>query len=86
MDEPRIEFPCDYPIKVIVVAEPNILKEVVAVVEKYDARITADKVEQQPSKQGNYVSLRYDLWATGTAQLEKLFLDLKKIQAVRMVL
>ena len=86
MDEPRIEFPCDYPIKVIVQMGPDVVDEIIHAIKKYDAKITRDLIEQNPSKNGNYVSLRYQLWATGKPQLEKLFSDLKQNKAVRMVL
>jgi len=86
MDEPKIEFPCDYPVKVIVEAGENIVQVVIDIVKTHDDRLTPEKISQNPSRNGKYTSVRFDLWATGKPQLEALFTDLKKCEAVRMVL
>ncbi|HIG44364.1 MAG: DUF493 domain-containing protein [bacterium] len=87
MDEPpRIEFPCSYPVKVIVQTGPDVLDEIVRIVEGYDDSISISTVTQKPSRLGNYVSVRFELWATGEPQLQALFSELKKCKAVRMVL
>tara|TARA_R110002072_G_scaffold150059_2_gene298180 strand:+ start:32163 stop:32420 length:258 start_codon:yes stop_codon:yes gene_type:complete len=85
MDAPKIEFPCDYPIKVILDNDPAALLSVEAVVRQYDPRLE-EKIEVLPSKKGNYVSMRFGFWATGKPQLEALFAELKQLSAVRMVL
>jgi putative lipoic acid-binding regulatory protein len=87
MDEPPlIEFPCTYPIKVIVEVGPDVVKEIFDTVRRYDENISRDKLTEIPSKKGNFVSVRFNLWATGKPQLQALFEDLKKCKAVRMVL
>ena len=83
---PRIEFPCNYPVKVIVQSEPDILSRIAAVVADHDAMFSIEKMTQNPSRNGRFVSLRFDLWATGEPQLQALFADLKQCKAVRMVL
>ena len=85
-DEAKIEFPCDYPVKVIVEVQEGVVEDIISIVQQHDARITADKVTQNPSKNGKYTSVRFMLWATGTPQLDSLFTDLKKCELVRMVL
>jgi putative lipoic acid-binding regulatory protein len=85
MDKPVIEFPCEYPIKVILDNEPDAIAEVQSVARRFDPRLE-DKIKVLPSKKGNYVSVRLDFWATGLPQLEGLFTELKQLSAVRMVL
>lgn len=85
-DEPKIEFPCNYPVKVIVEVDAGVVDEIIAIVEKHDASMSAEKMQQNPSRSGKFISLRFMLWATGTLQLEKLFEDLKQCDAVKMVL
>jgi putative lipoic acid-binding regulatory protein len=85
MDKPTIEFPCDYPIKVILDNEPEAIAEVESVARRFDPKLE-DKIEVIPSKKGNYVSVRLNFWATGLPQLEGLFEELKQLSAVRMVL
>tara|TARA_B110000093_G_scaffold87283_1_gene94475 strand:+ start:11619 stop:11918 length:300 start_codon:yes stop_codon:yes gene_type:complete len=84
--QPKIVFPCDYPIKVIVQSEPGIEEIIFEIVKRHDMRLSLADLSQMPSKKGNYVSLRFGFWATGTAQLDELFKDLKQCDAVRMVL
>lgn len=84
MDEVKIVFPCDYPIKVITENSPSVAEEIQAIAKQYDPGLK--KTEFNQSKNGNYISVRLDFRATGTEQLEGLFEDLKKVPGVRMVL
>ena len=87
MDEPpRITFPCTYPIKVIVETGPDVIEQIFNTVRRYDNGISKDKLIEIPSRKGKFVSVRFNLWATGKPQLQALFDDLKKCKAVRMVL
>jgi putative lipoic acid-binding regulatory protein len=70
---PVIEFPCDYPIKVIILR-------------RYDANLSLDRIKERPSKQGNYTSVTVFITATGEPQLKALFEEFKTHDWVRMVL
>jgi len=85
-EPPRIEFPCEYPIKVIVEVSADVIHEISGVVKRYDGRLSSDKISQNPSRNGKFVSIRFQFWATGETQIQQLFLELKKNPAVRMVL
>ena len=85
-DNPRIEFPCDYPIKVIVEDEIGLLEEVLGIARRHDPSVALDKVKQRASRNGKYQSFTILLWCTGEGQLKRLFEDLKQHRAVRMVL
>jgi putative lipoic acid-binding regulatory protein len=84
MDETKIEFPCDYPIKVISEKTSAIIEQVEAVARRYDPGLKG--VELNESKQGKYISVRLAFRATGEEQLQGLFEDLKQLEGVRMVL
>ncbi len=86
MKEPKIEFPCDYPIKVIGAASTEFAGDIIEIVRGFDETVTAEKVTERPSKKGNYVSLTICLRATGESQLSELFKALKTLPAVQMVL
>ncbi len=83
---PKIEFPCDYPIKVIGEATVDFVERVVGVVRTYDETMTDDKVTERPSRKGNYMAVTLQVWVVSEAQLGPMFTDLKAIEAVRMVL
>ncbi len=84
MDEAKIEFPCDYPIKVIMENNPDVITEVETVARQFDPGL--GKAEFNESKNGNYISVRLAFRPTGTEQLERLFEAMKRLPGVRMVL
>ena len=86
MKEPKIEFPCNYPIKVIGEFHPGFTDEVLDIVRRYDSTVTFEKVRERPSSKGNYQSITIPFQATGEPQLKQLFADLKECSSVRMVL
>jgi putative lipoic acid-binding regulatory protein len=86
MEAPRIEFPCLYPIKIIGKAEELFQKRVIEVVERYTGKIDADLIKVQNSRKNNYLSVTVTITATGEAQLQNIFTDLKAIDSVKMVL
>ena len=81
-----IQFPCDYPVKVIAEYHDGLVEEVIEIVRKHDPGVAMDKIRQRPSRNGNYHSITVLLWCTGEPQLQRLFEDLKRCDAVRMVL
>lgn len=81
-----IEFPCNYPIKVVVDAEEVIFEEVFSIARRHDPELDRSRVTSRPSRNGNYHSITLQFRATGEDQLQRLFEDLKECRAVRMVL
>lgn len=81
-----IDFPCDYPVKVIAEFEDGLLDQVMDIARRHDPSVALDKISQRASRHGRYHSITIMLWATGESQLKALFEDLKQHQAVRMVL
>lgn len=90
MEVPRIEFPCDYPIKVIGDSSPDFVQNVLQIVRQYDATLTPDctqgRVREKASRNGNYTSVRILFRATGEPQLKQMFESLKQYAPVQMVL
>ena len=86
MKEPKIEFPCDYPVKVIGEYSPEFVAEVLAIVRRHDDRVSEDKVKERASSKGKYHAISINLWATGKPQLDRLFADLKTHPGIQLVL
>jgi putative lipoic acid-binding regulatory protein len=86
MQEPKIEFPCDYPIKVIGTSSPEFLSLIMTIVQKYDSSMALDKTKERVSREGNYTSITLLFWATGEGQLKDMFAELKECDDVHMVL
>jgi putative lipoic acid-binding regulatory protein len=85
-ETPKIEFPCDYPIKVIGQADADFREFVVATVKTHVPDLDIERIEENPSRNGKYLSVRLWILATGEKQLELIFQDLKASGRVQMVL
>lgn len=85
-EAPKIEFPCDYPIKVMGVACDEFRSHVLAVMEQHAPGFERAQVVVRDSGKGRYQSMTVTITATGVAQLEAIFADLKLSKHVQLVL
>jgi putative lipoic acid-binding regulatory protein len=83
---PRIEFPCAYPVTVVVSAGAALREQVFTVVADHAPDFDAARVTERASRNGNYRSLVFTITATGEAQLRQLFEGLKECRGVHLVL
>ncbi len=83
---PRIEFPCDYPIKVMGYACGSFREHVWTVMEKHAPGFDYARVKVRDSRQGRFQSITVYITATGPDQLQNIFEDLKVSEHVQMVL
>lgn len=84
-DYPRIEYPCDYPIRIIGDVGPVFHDEVLAIVRAH-AEVVDGSVNVQESRNGTYCSIRVTIVATGEPQIKVLHEALVALPRVRMVL
>lgn len=85
-EAPRIEFPCQYPIKVIGAAGDDFAGLVSEIVERHAPGFDRSSIDTRDSKNGRFVSVRLVITATGADQLAALHADLKASGRVQMVL
>ena len=85
-DEIRIEFPCDYPIRIIGEQVEGFQATVLDIVRRYAGVVHEQSVSVRESRDGAYCSVRVTIVATGQDQLESLHRALMQEPAVRMVL
>lgn len=83
---PKIEFPCDYTIRVIGDAAPDFRAFVVDVVEQHAPGLEEHRVSVRDSSAGRFSSVQVTIVATGEPQLKALFEELKASGRVHMVL
>jgi putative lipoic acid-binding regulatory protein len=87
MDAPqKIDFPCDYPIKVMVREGTAVRQAVTAVIERHAGTGAAGRCSERLSSEGRFAGLTYTIRATGTEHIAALFLDLRAIPGVMLVL
>lgn len=85
-DTPLVEYPLNYPIKVIGDNVENFVSIVSGVVKQFDPAFDEASVSLKPSRNGTFVSMHLSLWATSDEQLQKLYSALKQTGHVKMIL
>ncbi|HMV70618.1 MAG TPA: DUF493 domain-containing protein [Pseudomonadales bacterium] len=85
-DAPRIEFPCDYPVKIVGDATADFRSLVEDIVERHAAGFARARTTERFSANSRFVSVTVTIVATGPEQLRALFEDLKATGRVHMVL
>jgi putative lipoic acid-binding regulatory protein len=86
-EDVKIQFPCpDYPIKVLGTAGDELHALVIAVFRKHAPDFDAEAIKIRDSAKGSFQSLTVTIEATGEAQLQAIFDDLKVSKLVKMVL
>lgn len=83
---PKIEFPCDYPIKVMGFAGEELHTTVREIMFRHAPGFDEATITVRDSAQGNYQSVTVTITATGAPQLQAIFTDLKSCSCVKMVL
>ena len=84
--ESLIEFPCEFPIKVMGLLAQDFDALVVAIVRRHVTAIEEGAVRVKPSRAGKYVSLTVTVWVETQQQLEGLYTELSGHERVLMVL
>ncbi len=81
-----IEYPCDFPIKVMGRRVDDFAQTVVSIVQKHAPDFDPSSLQMRPSRQGNYLGLTVTLRATSRAQLDALYIELSGHPLVAVVL
>lgn len=85
-EQSLIEYPCDFPIKVMGANVDGFVAAVTHVARQFDPGFDASTVEIRPSKGGNYLGVTITIRATSRPQLDELYRTLTTHPMVKMVL
>ncbi|OWT74926.1 MULTISPECIES: DUF493 family protein [unclassified Achromobacter] len=85
-EDSLIEYPSDFPIKVMGKAHPEFAQMLTEVVLQFDPAFDPATVEMRPSKGGNYIGLTFTVRATSREQLDELYRALHGHHLVSIVL
>jgi putative lipoic acid-binding regulatory protein len=83
---PKIEFPCDYPIKVLGRSSDDFELQIIEVFERHAPGFDQSSITLKGSSKGTFTSLTISITATGPEQLEALHQDLLATGIVNMVI
>jgi hypothetical protein len=84
--ESLIEYPTDFPIKVMGRREPRLVQTIVDIVRRHAPDFDPATVEMRTSKKNSYLSVTCTVRATSREQLDALYQDLCDHPSVVMVL
>jgi len=81
-----IDYPSDFPIKVMGAAHEDFAATIVDVVLEHDPTFHIGRMEVRPSSKGNFTGLTVTVLATSRAQLDALYKALSSHPMVKVVL
>ena len=87
MENPSlIEYPTDFPIKIMGRRQPRLVQTIVEIVKRHAPDFDDTTVEMRPSKKNNYLGVTCTIRATSREQLDALYRELTSHPMVAMVL
>jgi putative lipoic acid-binding regulatory protein len=81
-----LEFPCDFPIKIMGKAEDTFAEVVLSIVTKHAPDFDATRMELRASSGGNYLSVTCTIVAQSKPQLDAIYMDLTAHPMVKVAL
>lgn len=81
-----LEFPCEFPLKIMGAADEEFKNEVVRLVTQFTPDFDPQTIETRPSRNGNYISLTCTIHATSKEQIDNTYLALTSHPLVKMML
>jgi hypothetical protein len=81
-----IDYPCDFPIKVMGLKVEGYTDAMSYVVRQFDPDWTEDRLETRESAGGKYLSLTFTVRATSREQLDELYRTLSSHPMAKVVL
>jgi len=85
-DKPALEFPTDFPIKVMGRQDPQLAAVTREIIERHAGPVAADQVRERPSSDGNFLAITYLIQARSQAQLDSIYCELTACKLVLMAL
>lgn len=85
-DETLLEFPCDYPLKVVGRNTGDFVQLVTGIIARHAGAVSDDQVSTRPSRDGNYLAVTCTIRAQNKPQLDALYAELAAHEQILMVL
>ena len=85
-DTSLIEYPSQFPIKVLGTNVAGFAEAIVSIVQRFDPAFDVATLERRPSATGKYLGLTVTITATSRAQLDELYRTLSTHPMVKYML
>ncbi len=83
---PLLQFPCDFPLKIVGVKADDYADKLIEVIKKYDPDFNPAEANVKESAKGNYLSLGVVVRATSQEMLDNLYKALVDHEYTKFVL
>lgn len=84
--ESLIQFPCEFPVKVMGRNAPEFEAAVLEIFNRHVSDLGEGAVRSRPSKNGNYLALTISITAQSQQQLDNIYRELSAHELVTMAL
>lgn len=81
-----LEFPCEFPLRVIGDDADDFFDFVLDIVRRHVPELDDQSVSAQPSSNGRYISIRMNFTADNRQQVDGLYIELSGHSRVRFIL
>ena len=85
-DKPLIEFPCDFPIKIIGTYSVTFNQDITTIILKHFPKTDASNISYRQSEHGNYAAVTATVYPTCQQELDALYQELTQYPGMKMVL
>jgi putative lipoic acid-binding regulatory protein len=85
-EEKLLDFPCDFPIKMMGREQPEFRDAAVALVERHTGKIRNDAIRTALSRNGNFLSITVTIKAQNQQQLDDIYNDLSEHEEILVAL
>lgn len=86
MTDKLLEFPCEFPIKMMGRDRPGFREAALAVIARHTGGVEDDTVRVASSRKGNFLSVTVTITATSQRQLDDIYRDLSAHEQVLVAL
>ena len=81
-----LDFPCDFPIKMMGREQPEFRDAAVALIERHAGKICSDAIRTALSRNGNFLSITVTIKAQNQQQLDDIYSDLSEHEEILVAL
>ena len=85
-EEKLLDFPCDFPIKMMGLEQPEFRDATVALIERHAGKIRSDAIRTALSRNGNFLSITITIKAQNQQQLDDIYSDLSEHEEILVAL
>lgn len=84
--ESLLEFPCEFPIKMMGRVSESFRETAVLLVERHAGKVSEEAINIAPSSKGNFVSITITIVAESQEQLDNIYRDLTSHEKILVAL